>query len=109
MIYNVGINTHVLLFAGSFNRKKIDLNQSAAFNYQGTGAVQWIVGFPLMLIPIGVFFVPYKLWGYEAGLAILIVIGATGIAMHQKLMKIITKKYLNSKHKMINAFEQNTQ
>ena len=54
-IYNIGINTHVMLYGGSFNRKKIDLDQKAAFNYQGTGAVQWIIGIPLMLIPLVIF------------------------------------------------------
>lgn len=106
MIYNIGINTYILLYAGSFNRKKIDLTQRAAFNYQGTGAVQWLVGFPLLLIPMGFFYLPYKFLGFEAGVLTLIVIGAVGIVFHQKLMKIITNKYLSSKHKMISAFEQ---
>ena len=106
MIYNLGVNTYIMLFAGSFNRKKIDLTQRAAFNYQGTGAVQWLVGFPLLFIPVGIFFVPYKLIGFEAGVATLIILGTIGIVLHQKLMNIITKKYLKSKHKMISAFEQ---
>jgi hypothetical protein len=107
MIYNLGVNTYIMLFAGSFNRKKIDLTQRAAFNYQGTGAVQWLVGFPLLFIPVGIFFIPYSLIGFEAGVATLIILGAIGIVLHQKLMNIITKKYLKSKYKMISAFEQN--
>ena len=50
MIYNVGVNTHVIMYGGSFNRKKINLDQKAAFNYQGTGAVQWLIGIPLMIV-----------------------------------------------------------
>jgi len=107
MIYNIGVNTHVLLYGGSFNRKKIDLTQRAAFNYQGTGAVQWIIGFPLMAFPIAIFYVPYKFMGFEAGIATLIILGAIGIVFHQKIMAFITKKYLRSKHKMISAFDQN--
>jgi hypothetical protein len=107
MVYNIGINSHVLLFGGSFNRKKIDLTQRAAFNYQGTGAVQWLIGFPLLLIPILFFYVPYKFINFEAGIITLIVLGGIGIVFHQKLMNFITKKYLNSKHKMISAFDQN--
>jgi len=106
MVYNIGVNSYVLLFAGSFNRKKIDLTQRAAFNYQGTGAVQWLVGFPLLLVPMGFFYLPYKFIGFEAGIATLIILGTIGIVLHQKLMKIITKKYLQSKYKMISAFEQ---
>ena len=106
MVYNVGINTYIILLAGSFNRKKIDLTQRAAFNYQGTGAVQWLVGFPLLFVPVGLFFAPYKFIGFEAGVAFLIILGAIGIVFHQKIMRVIVTKYLNSKYKMISAFEQ---
>ena len=105
-IYNIGVNTHVILYAGSFNRKKIDLNQRAAFNYQGTGAVQWLVGIPLMLFPIAIFSIFHFLINFEAGITALIVCGLTGIVFHQKLMTFITAKYLTSKYKMIDAFSQ---
>ena len=106
LIYNVGVNSHVLLFGGSFNRKKINLSQRAAFNYQGTGAVQWIIGFPLLLFPILIFYLPYKFFGFEAGITTLIVLGGLGIIFHEKLMNLICKRYLNSKYEMISAFEQ---
>lgn len=105
-IYNIGVNTHVILFGGSFNRKKIDLNQRAAFNYQGTGAVQWILGLPLMLLPMGIFAIFYFAINFEAGIGALVVLGLLGMVFHQKLMKFITEKYIDSKYKMINAFSQ---
>ena len=86
-IYNIGVNTHVILFGGSFNRKKIDLNQRAAFNYQGTGAVQWIIGLPLMLLPMGIFAVFYFAINFEAGIGALTILGLLGMVFHQKLMK----------------------
>lgn len=106
-IYNVGVNTHVILYGGSFNRKKIDLDKKAAFNYQGTGAVQWLIGIPLMLLPLGIFGLAYFLVGFEIACLILAVLGIVGIVFHQKLMKTITEKYLESKYKMIDAFDQN--
>lgn len=105
-IYNVGVNAHVILFGGSFNRKEIDLNQRAAFNYQGTGAVQWLLGIPLMLLPMGIFSLFYFWINFEAGIAAIIVCGLLGIVFHQRLMKFITSKYLDSKYKMIDAFSQ---
>lgn len=106
MVYNIGVNTHVLLYGGSFNRKKIELDKSAAFNYQGTGAVQWIIGFPLMALPILLFYISYKLINYEAGIATLIILGVLGIIFHQKLMKVIVKRYKDNKYAMIAAFSQ---
>lgn len=106
-IYNVGVNTHVILYGGSFNRKKIDLSQKAAFNYQGTGAVQWLIGIPLLILPMGLFAIFYFLIGFELACLIIAIFGVVGIVLHQKLMKIITAKYLESKYKMIDAFDQN--
>ncbi len=106
MVYNIGINSHVLLYGGSFNRKRIDLSQRAALNYQGTGAVQWIIGFPLLLFPVLIFYLPYHFFGFEAGIATLIILGGLGILFHQKIMDFIVKKYMDSKYKMIAAFDQ---
>ncbi len=106
MVYNIGVNSHVLLFGGSFNRKKINLSQRAAFNYQGTGAVQWIIGFPLLVFPVLIFYLPYKFIAFEAGIAALLILGGLGILFHQKIMTFISKRYLKSKYEMISAFEQ---
>lgn len=105
-IYNIGINTHVILFGGSFNRKKIALDQKAAFNYQGTGAVQWLIGIPLMLVPMAIFGLINWLINFETAVITLVSIGILGIVLHQKIMNVIVSKYQNSKHKMIDAFSQ---
>lgn len=105
-IYNIGVNTHIILYGGSFNRKKIDLNQRAAFNYQGTGAVQWLIGIPLMILPLAIFALAYWLLGFEIACIVLIVLGIIGIVLHSRIMTAITQKYQNSKYKMISAFSQ---
>ena len=83
------------------------MSQKAAFNYQGTGAVQWLIGIPLLLLPMGLFAGFYFLIGFEIACGVLITLGIIGIVLHQKLMKSITQKYLDSKYKMIDAFDQN--
>tara|TARA_R110002073_G_scaffold123234_1_gene266807 strand:+ start:94744 stop:96222 length:1479 start_codon:yes stop_codon:yes gene_type:complete len=106
MIYNIGVNSHIIMYGGSFNRKKINLDQKAAFNYQGTGAVQWLIGIPLMVLPMGLFGLINWLVNFEVAVTVLISLGFLGIAFHQKIMKAITNKYLSSKYKMIHAFDQ---
>ena len=107
-IYNIGVNTHVILYGGSFNRKKINLDERAAFNFQGTGAVQWIIGIPLMLVPMALFGLVNWLVGFEAAVALLGGLGLLGIVFHQKIMTFITQKYIDSKYKMIDAFSQDS-
>ncbi|QDO93133.1 hypothetical protein FNB79_03785 [Formosa sediminum] len=106
-VYNVGVNTYVILFGGSYNRKKIDLNERAAFNFQGTGAVQWLIGLPLIILPMVIFAIFNHLFSFEIGCFVLILLGIIGIIFHEKFMKFITQKYIDSKHKMIAAFDQN--
>ncbi len=106
MLYNIGINTYVLLYAGAYNRKRIDLTQKSAFNFQGTGAVQWIVGIPLLIVPMVIFLLISYLVNFEAACAVLSLMSLIGIVLHQKTIKLITKKYLKVKHQMITAFEQ---
>jgi len=104
MIYNIGVNSHVILYGGTFNRKKINLDEKAAFNFQGTGAVQWLIGLPLMLLPMGIFALINWLVSFEIASLTLAILGFVGIALHKNLMASITKKYIKNKYVMINAF-----
>tara|TARA_R110000751_G_scaffold146601_2_gene250770 strand:- start:7272 stop:8750 length:1479 start_codon:yes stop_codon:yes gene_type:complete len=105
-VYNIGVNTYVIMLGGSFNRKKIDLNQRAAFNFQGTGAVQWLIGIPLLLLPLAIFGLLSHFVSFYSGISALILLGVIGIIFHQKIMRFITSKYLDSKYEMIKAFNQ---
>ena len=104
MIYNIGVNSHVILYGGTFNRKRINLDEKAAFNFQGTGAVQWLIGLPLMLLPMGIFALINWLVSFEIASLTLVILGFVGIALHKNLMASITKKYIKNKYVMINAF-----
>jgi len=106
MVYNIGVNAHIIMYGGSFNRKKINLDQKAAFNYQGTGAVQWLIGIPLMALPMGLFALINYLMNFEIAAAVLALLGFAGIGLHKKTMRLITQKYQASKYSMIHSFDQ---
>ncbi|UZH56614.1 hypothetical protein JRG66_07110 [Salinimicrobium tongyeongense] len=105
-IYNIGINVPVLLFAGSFNRKRIDLEKSPFMNYQGTGAAQWLVGLPLLIVPILIFWVLNKFVSFEVATLVLGALGFLGIVFRSSIMKQITEAYRKNKYAMINGFKQ---
>ena len=106
MLYNIGVNSLVILFFGSFNKKKIELDKKAAFNYQGTGAAQWLSSIPLMLAPILLFYIPYKFISFNAGILTLAILGIIGIVLNKIILKAIVKRYKASKYKMIAGFSQ---
>ena len=105
-IYNIGINVPILLFAGSYNRKRIDLEKSPFMNYQGTGAAQWLVGLPLVILPILLFWALNKFVSFEAGILALAGLGLLGIIFRKAIMEQVTESYRKNKYAMINGFKQ---
>ena len=55
---------------------------------------------------MGIFGLINWLVNFEIAVIGLIVLGVVGIAFHQKLMTLITKKYIANKYVMIHAFDQ---
>ncbi len=105
MLYNVGINTWVIFALGLNSRKSIDLEQKAMFNYQGVGASQWLISFPILLGPLAVYGILTLLFGTTVAYIILGTLGLTGIILHPRLIDYFTKQYLRRKHKMIAAYK----
>jgi len=103
-IFNIGFNSLFLLFAGSFNRKRIDLNRSGFGNTQGTSAKQFIVIIPLMLFPMLVFWLLNKFVGGNSGYIAVAAIGVLCLLLKNYAMNFIEKKYIKDKYVMINAF-----
>jgi hypothetical protein len=105
-VYNLGINIPVLMFAGSFNKKRIDLEKSPFMNYQGTGASQWIVSLPLFLIPALLFLGFSEIFNPETGVIAIAAIGFIGLLCRNFIMDTITKGYQTRKYDTLNGFKQ---
>ena len=105
-IYNIGVNVPVLLYAGSFNRKRIDLEKSPFMNYQGTGATQWIVGIPLMVLPVLIFWLIDYLVSFNAGIVTLAGLGVLGLLLRKPTMDFIELAYKKNKYAMVQGFKQ---
>jgi hypothetical protein len=105
-LYNIGVNVPILMYSGSFNKKRIDLDKSPFMNYQGTGAAQWIVGFPLLLIPILIWYLAYYFFSYETGVAVLAILGLVGILLRNYLMQKIALQYAKRKYDILSGYKQ---
>lgn len=74
-IWNLGVNTLIVLYFANRNYKRIDLSKGAAFNWEGVGATQWILGIPLFICPY-IIYLPFSLAGYpQAALGVMLVTG----------------------------------
>ncbi len=105
-IYNAGINVPLILYAGSFNKKRIDMEKTPFMNYQGTGATQWILGFPLLLLPLLIFIIINWIFEWQIATITIAVIGVMGLLLKNMFMTQIVAAYKTRKHAMIAGFKQ---
>ncbi|RIJ50142.1 hypothetical protein D1614_05190 [Maribellus luteus] len=105
MLYNVGVNSWVIFALGLNSRKAIELNQRAAFNYQGVGATQWLMTFPILFGPLAIFGLISWAFGNIAAYIIFGALGLIGIILHPKLIDYFTGQYLKRKYKMIAGYK----
>lgn len=105
-LYNLGVNIPMILYFGSFNKKRIDLEKSPIGNMQGTSATQFLIIIPVLGLPILIFTAFYYLVSLEAGVFALSLLGIIGFALKNKLLNMITEQYRRKKYGMIAGFKE---
>lgn len=105
-LYNLGVNIPVILFFGSFNKKRIELDKSPIGNMQGTSATQFLIILPVLGLPILIFTLLYYLISLEAAVITLSLIGIVGFVFKNQLLDRITEKYRTKKYNMIAGFKE---
>lgn len=105
-VYNAGVNVPLVLYVGSYNKKRIDLNKSPTFNYQGTGMAQWILVIPILLGPIIIWGITKGIFNEVIATFILAVSGAIGLVLRNYFLTKIAERYNDKKFEMIYGFKQ---
>ena len=105
-LYNLGVNIPVILYFGSFNKKRIELDQSPFGNMQGTSATQFLIMLPVLVVPIVLFSIFYYVFNLQVAVIVLSVLGALGFAMKNYLLNLITEQYKRKKYGMIAGFKE---
>jgi len=106
-LFNIGLNTFITLFGGALNRVPIELNVKAkAFsNTNGFNPTQMLIALPKLVLPMLLFYIPYKLLNFEAGLIVLASSGVLGIVFKNFFLNKIEGIYQKGKYKTIAAFD----
>lgn len=107
-LFNVGLNSFITLFGGALNRVPIELNvKSKAFsNTQGFNPTQMLIALPKFILPMLLFYIPYKLINFETGIIVLALSGALGIIFKNFFLSKIEDIYQKGKYKTIAAFAE---
>jgi len=104
--FNIGLNGFINLFGGALNMTPIKLNVKAkAFqNTNKFNPVLLLVALPKVFLPMLLFYIPYKLINYEAGILVLGLSGIIGLFFKNFFIQNIEKVYQKRKYKTIAAY-----
>lgn len=105
-LFNIGVNSLLLLYFATNNNKHMDLSNGSAFNYQGVGGRHFVLMIPLILIPI-LIYLPFGLMDQpNTGFALLGGLGILGLLFREKLLHLITQRFISKRHYMSEGFRQ---
>ncbi len=106
MLFNVGVGPLFVLLMSTNNKKRLDLSKGAAFNYQGISATQFLMSFPILLMPLLVY-LPFWAFGQSmAGIVAIGIIGIVAFAFNKSLINIAVQRFINRKYIIANGFRQ---
>ncbi|MFV5687398.1 DUF5687 family protein [Flavobacterium sp. ZT3R25] len=107
-IYNIGVNSHLVLLAGAYTKTPIDLDSSkGAFGDKKAFSVNtMLISLPKLLLPVGLYWIGSKIMNPNLGLAMVAIAGIIGFALRDKVFTQIEKIYKTEKYKTIAAYKQ---
>lgn len=107
-IYNIGVNSHLVLYAGAYTKTPVDLGASkGAFGDKKAFNIQtMLISLPKLLLPVLLYAVGLYIFNANTGLALVAIAGILGFAFRNKMFSIIEKVYKTEKYKTIDAYKQ---
>jgi hypothetical protein len=107
-IYNIGINSHLVLLGGAYTKTPIDLSSGkGAFGDKKAFNVKtMLVSIPQLALPVGLYWLGSYLANENVGLALVAIIGILGFTLRNPVFKLIEKIYKSEKYGTIEAYKQ---
>lgn len=108
-LYNIGVNSQIVLLSGAYNKNPIDLNaRGKSFGKKNNFSFKSILMIlPQMVLPMAVFAGTKYLFGTTAAVASLGFLGLIGFLFREKFFDFIVKLYKKEKYTTIKAFKGN--
>lgn len=107
-IYNIGVNSHLVLWGGAYIKTPIDLttNKKAFGDKQAFNAKTLLLTIPKLLLPLVVFWVGQLIWNETTGFLLVALCGVIGFAFKERVFRLIEKIYKKEKYKTLLAYKQ---
>ena len=107
-IYNIGVNSHLVLLGGAYTKTPIDLSSGkGAFGDKKAFNIKtMLISIPQLGLPVLLYWIGSKYGNPTIGLALVAAVGVLGFAFKDKAFSLIEKIYKSEKYATIAAYKQ---
>lgn len=107
-IYNIGVNSHLVLLGGAYTKTPIDLSSGkGAFGDKKAFNVKTLlISLPQLGLPVLLYWAGSSLANANVGLTLVAGVGVIGFAFKNKAFSMIEKIYKSEKYATIAAYKQ---
>jgi hypothetical protein len=107
-IYNIGVNSHLVLLGGAYTKTPIDLSSGkGAFGDKKAFNIKtMLISIPQLVLPVLLYWVGSTLANANVGLIVVASVGVVGFAFKDSAFSLIEKIYKTEKYATIAAYKQ---
>ena len=107
-IYNIGVNSHLVMLGGAFVKTPIDLTMAkkAFGDKQAFNIKTMLITIPKLLVPMLLYYLGVNLFSANVGLLFVALAGVLGFALRNKVFAMIERIYKTEKYETIAAYKQ---
>ncbi|AXG73707.1 hypothetical protein DVK85_05460 [Flavobacterium arcticum] len=107
-VYNIGVNSHLILLGGAYIKTPIDLASSKqAFGDKKAFNVKTLlITLPKMIIPMALYSLGDAFIGENWGVLLVIIAGIIGFTFRNKVFSMVEKIYKTEKYKTLASYKQ---
>lgn len=107
-IYNIGVNSHLVLLGGAYTKTPIDLasGKGAFGDKKAYNVKTLLISLPQLLVPMGVYALGHYLISPNMGLVFVALAGILGFAFKNKAFTLIERIYKSEKYATLESYKQ---
>jgi hypothetical protein len=107
-IYNIGVNSHLVMLGGAFVKTPIDLTMAnkAFGDKQAFNVKTMLISIPKLVVPMGLYALGFYTHSAAAGFVLVALAGVLGFAFRNAVFAKIEKVYKTEKYATIAAYKQ---
>jgi hypothetical protein len=104
LLINCSFSIMIYMLLASVNSLKIDPNEGGAFSMSGFGVAHYLIGVPIVLVPMLLFYSGAAIGGRMAGVAFMAAFGLAGVIFHKFLINWSVSIFMKNRYKISSAF-----